>query len=97
MKRLSPNETKLVGKWLADGAGHLVPDETSDRIEWLVIHCLVELGFSKHFGAWETLFLDPSDGRLWERTYPQGHLQGGGPPSLKTIDIDRAEQKYDIT
>jgi hypothetical protein len=46
------------------------------------------------YGAWESLFLDPADGRLWERFYPAGEMHGGGPPALRRITIVEAEAKY---
>src|ERR1700723_3459159 len=44
--------------------------------------------------GWEALYRDPSDGRYWERTYPQSETHGGGPPQLSTITLDEAERKY---
>jgi hypothetical protein len=73
-----------------------VADISSQRIEWLTTTVLEKIAISKDYGAWETLFRDPDDGRLWERTYPEGHLQGGGPPTLKIIDKEQAKKKYDI-
>jgi hypothetical protein len=45
-------------------------------------------------GGWETLFLDPTDGRYWERTYPQGEQHGGGPAALLLIRVADARKKY---
>lgn len=90
---LRPDETELVGQWIFDGQ-RMHGDETCQRIHHLTKHVLRELGVSEQWGGWETLFEDPSDGRLWERTYPQGHLQGGGPPMLVLISEDQAIAKY---
>ena len=92
---LQSNETNLIGKWIFDG-GKTWGDEVCKRIEYLVSHVLDQLSVSKKYGAWETLFRDPSDGRLWERTYPQGHMHGGGPPELKVISEKEARRKYDF-
>ena len=96
MKKISPDETELTGAWAQEPSGRVVADDVCQRIEWLTANVLQQVAFSKDFGAWETLFRDPSDGRLWERTYPEGHLQGGGPPRLRVIDVDHARAKYGL-
>jgi hypothetical protein len=83
----------LTGKWLfSDGQMH--GDATEDRIHWLIKNVLIKLRDSPEYGAWETLFRDPADGRLWERTYPNGGLQGGGPLQLECIGQIEAAEKY---
>lgn len=95
MNKLSPQETKLIGKWHFDGK-EISADKTCERIKWLVKNELDEVAVSKQYGAWETLFRDRHDGRYWERTYPQGEMQGGGPPALECISEDVARKKYGI-
>ena len=90
---MQPNETVLTGQWLLDGE-RVVADETCERIEWL-IDCRLEQ-LAKHSSGWETLYRDPRDGRLWEHTYPQGEMNGGGPPQLQVISSDAAAFKYGI-
>ena len=34
--------------------------------------------------------------RLCERTYPQGEMQGGGPPRLRVLSEEEARQKYEF-
>ena len=58
--------------------GRVRGDATCQRIESLTTNDLQEVAISKQWGGWETLFRDPDDGRYWERTYPQGEMQGGG-------------------
>tara|TARA_R110002094_G_scaffold201788_1_gene173177 strand:+ start:140 stop:415 length:276 start_codon:yes stop_codon:yes gene_type:complete len=82
--KLKPHETKLEGKWTVDG-NKVRHDATCDRIEWLVTHHLKLITHSEKWGAWKTLFQDTDDGRYWERTYPQGEMQGGGPPRLTML------------
>ena len=48
---------------------------------------------SSHDG-WDALYIDPSDGRLWELTYPDSHLHGGGPPALTIMSQRQAAKKY---
>jgi hypothetical protein len=55
---------------------------------------LVELARSPD--GWATLFRDPADGRLWEHTYPESDLHGGGPPALQVISPDDARAAYGI-
>ncbi len=94
MKLLS-SETELIGKWVERG-GQVCRDEVCERIELLITNHLKEIAMSEQWGAWETLFQDPDDGRYWERTYPQGELQGGGPPQLRYLPFGEACEKYGI-
>jgi hypothetical protein len=88
-----PDERELIGGWVTDG-GRVKADDVCRRIEHLTTKALVRVAVSKDFEPWETLFRDPRDGRLWERTFPQGHLQGGGPPRLAFITPEVATTKY---
>ncbi|PSQ68200.1 MAG: hypothetical protein BRD29_04400 [Bacteroidetes bacterium QH_2_67_10] len=45
-------------------------------------------------GGWSSLHFDPDDGRLWELTFPESHLHGGGPPVLHVISQEEAREKY---
>ena len=45
--------------------------------------------------GWETLYRDPRDGRLWELTYPQSEMHGGGPRRLHVLSRDEAAAKYE--
>ena len=94
MKLLS-SETELTGKWVAKG-GQLYRDEVCERIEFLIANYLEQVAMSEQWGAWETLFQDPDDKRYWERTYPQGELQGGGPSRLRCLPFGEACEKYRI-
>jgi hypothetical protein len=88
---LAPNEFSLAGRWLQQG-GTVVGDATSTRIELLVAQHLDEL--RRTGDGWSTLFRDPNDGRLWEHTYAESHMHGGGPPSLRCISPSEAQAKY---
>ena len=93
--KLQPNEYLLTGAWIyANNAMH--SDDVCERIEWLIANTLKKVASSSQWGDWETLFQDTSDGRYWERTYPQGDLQGGGPPQLQVMSADEAKAKYQI-
>src|SRR5690349_15522094 len=92
--KLRRDETKLVGEWIEEN-GQTRADVVCERIDWLTSHHLKKITISKKWGAWETLFQDPDDGRYWEQTYPQGEMQGGGPPALSCISKEEAQKKYD--
>src|ERR1700728_2234794 len=93
MTKLQSNEQRLTGSWIAqDGKVH--GDAICERIKWLLAHDLQKVADSPQWGAWETLYRDPDDGRYWERTYPQSELHGGGPPELRVLTADEAKQKY---
>jgi hypothetical protein len=84
-------ETELIGKWeIVDG--QVQADATYERIEWLTTNCLEKIAASD--GGWDALFRDPSDGRFWERTYPKGEIQGGGPSRLSVLSPEKAHAKY---
>lgn len=93
---LQPAEKDLVGNWVPGDKG-LQADETARRIEWLMSSVLQRIADSAQWGAWETLFRDPDDGRFWERTYPNGEMHGGGPPQLTNISPEQARAKYGIS
>jgi len=93
MNDLEPGESVLIGQWLVDG-GRVIGDETCERIDWLIHSRLERL--ARDSSGWETLYRDPRDGRLWELTYPQSHMHGGGPPDLRLISSDAATSKYGI-
>ncbi|MBL8340703.1 MAG: hypothetical protein JNL30_04475 [Rubrivivax sp.] len=89
--KLLPTETCLSGRWLLK-AGRVVADDVCARIDALVRGHLRELG--RDASGWDALFLDPSDGRFWELTYPDSSLQGGGPPRLQCLSATQAREKY---
>ncbi|MFC0682900.1 Imm27 family immunity protein [Lysobacter korlensis] len=85
------HEHSLVGRWLSTGGG-VSGDPACRRIEALVSGHLLEL--ARTDGGWRTLYRDPHDGRLWERSYPQGELHGGGPPALHCVTLKQARAVY---
>ena len=87
------DETSLIGRWV-EVNGQISADAVCERIKWLTSHYLKKVATSKQWGAWETLFQDPADGRYWEQTYPQGEMHGGGPPALKCLSQEQAKAKY---
>jgi len=90
---LRPEEAELRGAWIFDGS-RTRGDVVSQRIKWLVSSRLQRLG--RDPSGWETLYCDPRDGRLWEHTYPQSEMHGGGPPALRFITPADAAAKYGV-
>ncbi len=89
--KLSDHETDLVGAWQMKRE-KMIGDPTCQRIESLISNHLVQLGADS--SGWSELYRDPDDGRLWELTWPQSEMHGGGPPRLTCIAADAARAKY---
>ena len=89
MKFLHPNETLLQGSWLEQD-GRFIADEAGNRIEWLVDQHLHLLGTSAD--GWESIYRDPTDDRLWLKTFPNSGMHGGGPAELKCVNVNTARE-----
>jgi hypothetical protein len=88
---ITPSEHSIIGHWeLAGGKGR--GDPACARIARLTTGYLVELALAEE--GWATLYRDPQDGRLWERTYPNSEMHGGGPPALTAVSEEQARAKY---
>ncbi len=79
---LAPDESELRGSWLTSAAG-VVEDPICQRIRALVKSVLQLVATSPD--GWQKLYRDPSDQRHWELSYPESHMQGGGPPMLRFV------------
>lgn len=44
--------------------------------------------------GWLSLYRDPATGALWEVSYPQSEMHGGGPRRLALISMDAAKVRY---
>jgi hypothetical protein len=89
-----PDEHLLTGRWImADG--RIEADETAQRIEALTADVLSWLADSSD--GWSSLHLDGRDGRIWELTYAQSEMHGGGPPSLAEVTRADAANRYRVT
>jgi Immunity protein 27 len=89
--RIEPEETEIVGKWMAVD-DRVIEDEATKRIYALVRDHLQVVASS----GWEKLFRDPTDGRYWEQTRPRSEVHGAGPPKLAVIDEQQARVKYNF-
>ena len=92
---LLPEENLLIGTWLFENNENR-GDSVCKRIDWLIDNHLRKVASSPQWGDWEVLYVDPSDGRYWELTYPQGDMQGGGPPQICVVSHEVAQMKYSI-
>jgi hypothetical protein len=90
--RIVFSENEITGRWLPDNKGGLVADEACRRIDAPGRSYLMSLGLD--VSGWEALNRDPVDGRLWGLTYPQGEMQGGGPPQLRCLSVQQAREKF---
>ena len=90
---IGQNEFEIVGSWeMKDG--RMVEDAVCRRIRSLVATELQSVTVSED--GWEKLYRDPRDGRYWEWYYPQSEMHGGGPPALRVVSPEAAEQKYHL-
>jgi hypothetical protein len=89
--KIEPFETELTGQWVVED-GRIIADEVCRRIEALISSHLTQIG--KDSSGWNTLCRDQDDGRLWERSFPQSHLHGGGPPKLKQLTTEAAKETF---
>lgn len=88
---LSHNETELLGNWIVHG-NSVIADDVSKRIEALTKDSLKKVAVSDD--GWETLYIDPNDGRYWELTYPSSNSHEGGAPKLSVITPGQVKAKY---
>jgi hypothetical protein len=69
-----------------------VLDAQAQRIEELIDGYLQGLAASEN--GWSRPFRDPTDGRLWELSYPDSSGHGGGPPKLRQVTPENATKRY---
>ena len=91
MSKIIPELQDLIGHWVLENK-KVVGDATCRRVHDLYKTYLEVVG--KADGGWSDLCRDPEDGRLWEYTYLESHMHGGGPPSLILMTAEVAEKKY---
>lgn len=74
-------EEEIIGKWIFEG-GKVIADSNCQLIESMIKNDLKEINTSED--GW-TIQYEEKNGNVWELTYPESHLQGGGPPKLTRI------------
>ena len=91
MRGLGPQEKLLIGRWNVE-EGMVAEDNVCLRIWELVKSYLTKVATDA--SGWDVLYLDPADGRYWERILPSSEMHGGGPPTLRNISLEVARRKY---
>jgi hypothetical protein len=87
--------SEIVGQWVEEAEDGIRRDESAKLIRQLTASeggRFHELATAEAGGS--TLYRDPADGRLWEKTFPQSELHGGGPPRLNVLSEEEARDKY---
>jgi hypothetical protein len=82
---------QYVGAWIEKN-GTVVGNDQCEIIDHLVKHHLQRVG--EREDGWTILYLDPRDDTFWERTYPQGEMHGGGPPTLTELSEEEVQSLY---
>ncbi len=88
---IQSSEIEINGAWIEQN-GKMVADPNSVRIADLIANKLLKLAVAD--GGFSTLYVNQSDSRLWELSYPQSDGHGGGPPRLSQISSEDASLKY---
>jgi len=91
MNKILPTETEIIGEWVIE-RGRTEESLETKRIDKLIGGYLEEVAVSAD--GWSKLFRDPSDGRLWELTYPSSSSHGGGAPALVCLSPYEAASKF---
>lgn len=92
MKLPLPEEVAIEGRWIF-AKGKMVADEAALRIDDLTASYLE---FVAAIDTCSLLYRDPKDGRLWEQSYPQGEMHGGGPPKLSVVSLEEARKRDSV-
>jgi Immunity protein 27 len=82
---------KIVGAWTAQG-GRRVANQECEIISHLVKYHFLKVGEREE--GWTVLYRDPTNDTFWERTYPQGEMHGGGPPTLTQLSEGEVRLHY---
>ena len=91
--KIGSDETEIRGQWKMVGL-KVEEDVNARRIQTLIGGYLKQIAHDET--GWKTLYVDSSDGRYWELTYPEADSHGGGPPMLKCLSAQEAKERYDV-
>lgn len=75
------NGKEIIGNWKFEN-GKVIADSNCKIIEEIIKQELTKIETSKD--GWAIKY-KATDGTIWELSYPQSHLQGGGPPKLVQV------------
>jgi len=73
---------QIVGNWIYEN-GEIVADSNCKIIESMLKEELREIEVSED--GWTKRYQD-ENGNIWELTFPESNLLGGGPPQLTRIE-----------
>ena len=76
------NDREIIGKWELKN-GKIIADLNCQLIESMLKDDLSELMTAED--GWTKQYKGKEDD-IWELTFPQSNLQGGGPPKLTIIE-----------
>jgi hypothetical protein len=74
-------EKEIVGKWIFED-GKIIADSNCQFIKSMIENDLKEIKVSED--GWTKQYED-KNGIIWELTFPESDLHGGGPPKLTLI------------
>ncbi len=72
--------------------GKVTESQECRIIQHLLKEHLIKVG--EREGGWTKLYWDPLTDSYWEHSYPQGEMQGGGPPALTLLTDEEIETLY---
>lgn len=78
----------LNDRWVVNGSKVHAEGDASE-IDALLSAELVRL--SETDGGWRTLYQHRTTGKLWELSYPQSEMHGGGPRRLRRLSLAAPE------
>ena len=81
----------IKGRWIRK-ENKVEGDESCRLIKHLITDHFKKV--TERESGWAILYQNPLDGSYWELTYPQGELQGGGPPQLEKLSIEEVSKRY---
>jgi hypothetical protein len=91
MKRLASNESTLLEEWVVNGS-NISRGDVGERIDWLLENGLEKIAVDS--SGWSSLYVDTGDRRMWELTYPQSEMPGGGPRLLQMVTLEDAKRRF---
>jgi len=74
-------DEEIIGKWICKN-GEIIADPNCQIIESMIENDLKEISSSED--GWTKHYQEKND-NIWELTYPENHLHGGGLPKLTRI------------
>lgn len=78
----------LNDRWVVEGS-KVHAESDAARIDALLAAELVRLSATD--GGWRTLYQHRATGTLWELSYPQSEMHGGGPRRLRQLQLTTPE------